>query len=428
LVDSVYILYNIFIFILILFSAFFSGTETALISVNIIKVHALKEGGNKSAGRVLNILKDMEGALGMILIGNNISNIAATAFITFIASRVFALDRSELLIVTSIQAIVFLLFCELIPKIITRSKSESFLMIFSVPINFFITIFKPAIKLSLLFSRKLKDIMHFDNTSYSLTATRDEIGMLFKIGEREGIIDKNHGEFVSEILTFHEVMANEVMTPTIDIVSIEKKHTVKQLIRLIDTTLFSRIPVYEERVDNIIGYVYYRDLLENREVVKIEDIMHKPYYVPETKKIHELFHEMQMNKTPLVFVVNEFGAVEGLVTPEDIAEEIVGEIQTRDHPEEKLIEMVTKRRYMLSGNLDIDFLQRRFNINIEKRGFETVAGFIIYELGRIPKRGDRVIYKRHTFIVEEATDKSVERISLLLPRKRGRTIDTHNSQ
>ncbi len=124
--DSVYIIYNILVFVFILFSAFFSGTETALISANIIKVHAFKEGGNKGAGRVVNILKNMEDALGMILIGNNISNIAATAFITFIATKAFALNRSELLIVTSIQAIVFLLFCELIPKIIMyRSLNHS---------------------------------------------------------------------------------------------------------------------------------------------------------------------------------------------------------------------------------------------------------------------------------------------------------------
>lgn len=415
MIDSVYLTYNILVVIFIVLSAFFSGTETALISANIIKLHSIKESGNASAGRALLILENIEEALSTTLIGNNISNIAATAFITFIAARAFALARTELLIVTAIQAIVFLLFCELIPKIVARSKSESFLMFFSLPIYILIVLFKPAVKLSLLFSKKLKDVLHFDNTSYSLAASRDEIGMLFQIGEREGIIDKNHREFVSEILSFHDTTANEVMTPTIDIVSIEKKQSIKQLIRLIDKTLFSRIPVYEDRVDNIIAYVHYRDLLEKKEVGKIEDILHKAHYVPETKKIHEIFLEMQEKGSPLIFVVNEFGAVEGLVTPEDIAEEIVGEIQTRDHTEDELIEMINKKRYTLSGNLDIDFFQRRFSINIEKRGFETIAGFIIYKLGRIPKKGDRVIYKRFTFIVDEATDKSVLRVSLLLP-------------
>lgn len=415
MIDSLYLTYNILVFICILLSAFFSGTETALITANVIKLHAIKESGNTSAGRAVLILENIEEALSTTLIGNNISNIAATAFITFIAARAFALEKTELLIVTAIQAIVFLLFCELIPKIVARAKSESFLMYFSLPIYILIALFKPAVKLSLLFSKKLKDILHFDGTTYSLAASRDEIGMLFQIGEKEGIIDKNHSEFVSEILSFHNIAANEVMTPTIDIVSIEKKQSIKQLTRLIDKTLFSRIPVYEDRVDNIIGYVHYRDLLEKKEVNKIEEILHKAYYVPETKKVHEIFHEMQERGSPLIFVVNEFGAVEGMVTPEDIAEEIVGEIQTRDHIEDELIEMINKKRYILSGNLNVNFFQRRFGIKIEKRGFETIAGFIIYKLGRIPQKGDRILYKRVTFIVDEATDKSVVRISLLLP-------------
>jgi len=406
-------IYTFLIATFTLLSAFFSGTETALISANNIKLITLGR-GNTLAQRALDLLDHRENALVTTLIGNNLANISATAFITFVATKAFLLHESRLLLVTIIQALIFLLLCEIVPKIIARAWAERCLMIFAIPLRFFSVLLRPAEKISVLFSGKLRELLHADSEQ-SFTASRDEIGILFQIGEREGIIDKNHQDFVSEILIFHEKTASEVMTPTIDIISIEKRKSINHLIKLIEQTRFSRIPVYEDRVDNIIGYTYYRDLLEKPDVQKIEDILYKPYYVPATKKIYELFQEIQTNNLSVVFVVNEFGAVEGLLTPEDIAEEIVGEIQTRDHPKEELITKLHRKKYILNGTLDIEFFQKRFNIDIEKRGFETIAGFIMYMLGRIPHHGDKIIYQKCTFIVEEATDRSVEKVAFIMP-------------
>ena len=408
-----YLYYEAVIFILIIFSAFFSGIETALISASPIKLSSIKGNGRRRAERALKIIRRIEDALGTTLIGNNISNIAATAFITFIATKAFLMNESELLIVTSVQTVIFLLTCEIVPKIIARSRAESFLMLFSLPISILITFSKPAVRVSLLFANTLRNLFNFESSHYSQIHSKDEIDILFRIGEREGVIDKNHQDFVSEFLSFHQITANEVMVPTIDIVSIEKKKGIHQLVKLIDKTRFSRIPVYEDRVDNIIGFIFFRDLLEKKEIQSIDDILQKPYYIPETKKIFELFQEMQEKKIPLVFVVNEYGGVEGIVTPEDIAEEIVGEIQTRDHPDEELIKKLSKNRYLLSGSLDIDFFQKRFGIDIEKRGFETLAGYITYMLGRIPKKGDEASFEKYKFLIEEATAKSVEKVILV---------------
>lgn len=415
-----YIIYEIVIFIFIVLSAFFSGTETALVSANKLKLNSLMERGSTRARRALALLDHIEDALGTTLIGNNIANIAATAFITFIAARAFLLKETGIIIVTFIQATIFLLLCEIMPKIIARSKSESYLMTFSVPVSFFMMVLKPGVKLSLMFSTALKNRLNFKSSDYSITQSKDEIDMLFKLGKKEGVIDKEHHDLVLEILSFHDVTANEVMIPTIDIISIEKKESVKKLARLIDKTRFSRIPVYEDRVDNIIGYVGYRNLLRRKKELSIESMLKKPYYVPETKKIYELFNEMLEKKIHLVFVVNEFGAVEGMLTPEDIAEEIVGEIQTQDHPDENLITKINKNKYLLSGGLDIDFFQRRFSVAIEKRGFETIAGFVTYKLGRIPSKGEELVFEGATYIVEEATEKSVEKI-LYIPLRQRRT-------
>jgi len=246
-------IYTFLIVTFTLLSAFFSGTETALISANSIKLITLGR-GRTLAKRALDLLDHKENALITTLIGNNIANIAATAFITFVATKAFLLHESRLLLITIIQALIFLLLCEIVPKIVARARAERCLMFFSIPLRFFSILFKPAEKISLLFSMKLRELLHSDSEQ-GFTASRDEIGILFQIGEREGIIDKNHQELVSEILIFHEKTASEVMTPTIDIISIEKRKSINYLIKLIEQTRFSRIPVYEDRVDNIIGYV-----------------------------------------------------------------------------------------------------------------------------------------------------------------------------
>ncbi len=417
------IVYQILIGVFIVLSFFFSGMETSIISANRIKIRALAEKGSRRAKKSYYILNNIEDALGMVLIGNNLANVAATSFIVFLATRAFYLKETEIVAVTALQTMFFLVFCEILPKTIARSGSEFYLNLLSYPIYFLMIIFRPAVRLSLLFSKSLKTAFNLKSARYSAIGSRDEIGTLFRIGEKEGIIDKDHHNFVSEILTFHEVTANEVMTPTIDVKSIEKKEKIKNLVGLIENTKFSRIPVYEGRVDNIIGYTHYKDIIINKNVKKVEDILKKPYYVPATKKISELYIEMQDDKVPLVFVVNEFGGVIGLLTIEDIAEEIVGEIHTRDHPREELIKKIGGGRYMLSGYLDIDYLHKHFNINIDKKGFETISGFVSYKMGRIPEKGDRFDYGGYSFTVHDATDRSVLKVlfakkSLMAGKKR----------
>ncbi len=411
------IVYNFLLLFFIILSAVFSGTETSLISASFIRLRAYSEDGIKKAQKSLQIIENMEEALGMILFGNNLANVAATSFIVFLATKAFLLGEQGILIVTMIQTLFFLVFCEILPKTIARSKADSFLMFFSYPMSFLMVVLKPLVKFLLFFSKTLKDALHYNNSPYLPIASRDEIGTLFKLGEQEGIIDEDHNALVSEILSFHKVTAGEIATPTIDIVSVEKKQNIRYLVRLIENTMFSRIPVYEDRVDNIIGYIHYMDILRNKKIKKIDEIIKKPYYVPSTKIIYELFIEMQENNTPMVFVVNEFGAVEGLISYEDIVEEIVGEIQTRDHPDEVLIKTVNEKKYILDGSLDIDYFQRKFGLNIIKKGFSTIAGLVTYKLAKIPRKGDSFVLDGHKLIVYEVTDRSVEKVIFELSAK-----------
>jgi putative hemolysin len=419
--NDTYLIYEGAILLSMVITFFLSAVETAVITSNPIKLKFYTEKGNRRAARSLHILENVEHAMGMLQILINIIEIAASAFVAFVATRAFLLRETGLLLVIAVQALVFLTFCEVLPKLIARTRPEAFLMAFSYPAHILITVFKPLILFSLFFSKKIKDMLNLSER-YSFISSRDDIGLLFRIGVKEGVIEKGYHDYIDEILTFNKVTAYEVMTPLIDIKSIERRRSIKQVIKLIDETNFSRIPVYSGRVDNITGYIHYRDLLLKSDVKSIDEIIKEPYFVPSTKKIYSLFLEMQEKQIPIVYVVNEFGAVEGMVTKEDIAEEIVGEIQTRDHHDKDLIKRISGRRYLIDGSIDVDFFQKRFGVPITKRGFETLAGFVTYQLGRIPDRGDRFEYEKCLFIVEEVTSRSVERITLMLPSK-GRAVE-----
>lgn len=415
---GIYIGSQILIILFTFLSAYFSATETAIVSSNIINVQALVNKGIKRAQSILQIIENPDSALVTVLIGNNISNIGATAFITFFATKALLIHDSRLFMVTIAQTIFFLIFCELFPKIVSRSKPEKFLLHTFWIFKFISLLFRPLIAATLLLSNLIKNVIHANDSRPLPISSRDEIDTLFKAVEKEGIIESQHYIYFNEILSFRDVRANEVMTPLIDIISVEKNQPLKHCIHLIEKTRFSRIPVFEERVDNIIGYIYYQDILKNKSVKNIEQIIRKPYFVPSTKKIYELINEMEEHEISIVFVVNEYGAVEGLLTDEDIAEEIVGEIQTRDHPQDDSIKEIAPWKFSVAGNLDIEYFQRRFGIKIEKRDFETLAGFLFYVLGHIPEVGEKIHYQHITFQIEEATDRSIERVIVSIPKRK----------
>jgi len=413
-----YQVYIILIGVMMFLSFFFSGTETALLTSNRFYLESLSKTGNRRAKLSLRIVDNIEDTMGMILIGNNIVNISSTAFITYIATTAFMLQELGMLVVTAVQTILFLVICEVTPKVVARARAETFLMFFSYPIKILLVIMKPTIKFSLLFTKVLKSLLGVTESERSSIRSREEIDILFKIGEEDGVINVEHHEYVSEILSFRGMTAREIMTPTIDIVSIDVDAGMRELADLIVRTRFSRIPVYRGRVDNLVGYVFYRDILKHRSAKKIPDIMNKVHYVPATKRIVELYNEMVENLVPMVFIVDEHGAVVGMVTHEDIAEEVVGEIQTRDQSEEELVVELGRGKFLLSGKMDIEYFMRSFNIHIDKKGFETLAGFIEYRLGRIPKKGDRLDHEKYTFIIDEATDRSIEKVIVQTMKKK----------
>ncbi len=413
---TMYIVYEISIGIFIILSFFFSSFETAIMSANPMRLKALAERGSSRAKRALAIINERENSISLSLIGNNVANIASTAFIMFVVAKHLVLTSITVFVVTALQTVFFLIALEILPKVIARSRADALLMAYVYPVYFIKTLFFPITALSSLLTSIIKKIFRFDATGSSFIKSRDEIEMLFSLGKKEGIIRKKHQEYIDEIMDLHSITAHEIMTPIIDVVSVERGETIRKLVQLIGKTRFSRIPVYEQRVDNIIGYVYYRDLLEKESVHKIDDILRKPYFIPSTKKVDELFFEMQAHDVRMLFVVNEFGGVEGLVTTEDIVEEVVGEIQTRDHPHSDLIMEIQNRNYLVRGDTDIEYFEKKFGLHIEKNGFETLAGFITTHLGRIPHIGEVFKIDEFRFKVQEGNNKAIESVIVTVPK------------
>lgn len=410
-----YNFYLILICICIVFSAFFSALETAIVSSRRLSIETLSINGKKSAKNALKILDNVDKALSMVLIGNNIANIFSTVFLTFIVTKALRFNDTKLLAVTLVQTVFFLVFCEITPKIFSKAKAENFLMFFSLPSLMLIWLMTPLVNVSLFLTEFITGNMKFTRSSKDPVSTRDDIDTFFQIGHKEGVIDEDRQEYVREILSFKNTMAYEVMTPAIDIVSLEISDSIKDAVNLIAKTKFSRIPVYEENEDEFIGYIHFRDLIVTKPE-SLRDILIKTAFIPETKNIFDIYNDMHKNRTPLLFVCDEYGDITGIITFEDIAEEIVGDIQTNDHPAEKFITQVSERKFILSGRMDIDYFQRYFSIPVQKKHFETLAGFLISLAGRIPEAGDRIRYKNYEFIIEEVKERSIDSIQLLIPQ------------
>jgi len=410
-------IYQLIIVFFAVASAFFSSIETAIMSSRRISIETLSKKGNSNAIRSLNILDNLEDAIGMVLIGNNISNIAATAFLTYVVTKVYSYNDTQLLLITVIQTMFILLFCEIGPKIISKGNSESFLMFFSLPVVFLMKFFKPLIRIALFFSETITGIFKIKQGEVSPIKSRDDIATFISIGRKEGIIDEEKNLYLSEILSFKNAHAYEIMIPDVDIISVDADESYKNIISVIERTRFSRIPVYKNTKDNFIGYIYYRDLIKNPHS-KIEEILIDPAFIPETKNVFDIYNKMQKERIPLLFVTDEYGNTTGMLTFEDIAEEIVGEIQTDDHPSEKIITKLTEKKYLLSGRLDIDYFQRYFNIEINKIHFETLAGFIMSLNGEIPDKGDHIRFKEYEFIIEETGLRTIDKVLFILPKNK----------
>ncbi len=397
--------------ILLFFSAFFSGSETALVSLNRIRIKRLAEEGNKNAMIVEQLIQRPNRLLATVLVGNNIANIGAAAIATSIAIQMF--QNWGVGIATGVMTFLVLVFGEMTPKSLAASNAERISLMVARPIGFLVKVFYPIVKVLVEITRPLTKLFGGDIRLHKLF-TEEEFKIMVEVGEEEGVIEKEEREMIHGIIEFGETEAKEVMAPRIDVVEIESTATVDEANDLVLKSGYSKIPVYEDSIDNIIGILHARDLLKAAEGKKnIKKIMRSVYYVPETKKLDELLREMRERKTQIAIVVDEYGGTAGLVTAEDLVEEIVGEIMDEFDVEEEPIQAIDEKTVLVDAKLNIGDLNDSLGLNLPEEEFETVGGLIFNTLGKIPTVGETVEINSVNLKVEKMRGKRIAKVRLV---------------
>ncbi len=395
--------------VLLFFSAFFSGSETAFFSLTPSQIEKLRNSAVKNENRVGRLMAWPRQLLITIVVGNTMVNItiaslAAVLTLQFSLSMGFNQNVVILLDVIVVTFVVLIL-SEILPKVIAVRNSETFSRKASFLLNLIFYLIYPL-------SYALARFTHFLQTHSGLSEektllTEEELKTLADVGEEHGSLLKDEKEMIHSIFEFSETTVKEIMIPRTDMVIVDITTTLTQLMRLVKTKLHSRIPVSRDKIDNIIGILYVKDLLpylskRQREKVDLEKLARPAYFVPEQKKIDELLREFQTEHIHMALVVDEYGGISGLVTLEDIIEEIVGEIQDEYDREPPLYKKVDTKTFMVDGRMPIEEVNDELGLNLPTiEGVETISGFILHLLGSLPKEKEEVNYQNYRFVVEK---------------------------
>ena len=418
----------ILIAILTAINAFFASAEMAIVSVNKSKVKALSEEGNKNAKLLYKLIKEPSNFLSTIQIGITLAGFfssasAATGLSTYIANILRPLNipytnEISMVVITIILSYFTLVFGELVPKRIALKKSESIALHSVKPIYFISIIAKPFIKILSLSTGLVLKLTGNNDSDIEDTVSEEEIKALIHRSTEDGLIDNDEKEMLCKVFEFNDRLAKEIMTSRSDTFLIDIDDDFKDVLDKILELNYSRIPVYKDDIDNIIGILYVRDLLAKaREVgfdnINIESILHKPYFVPETKRTNDLFKVLKEAKIHLAVLFDEYGGFSGIVTMEDLVEEIMGDIEDEYDIDED-ISQIDEENYIVKGYLSVNDFNDRFNMDIEPGDYDTLNGYLITTLGKIPNENEVVILEDVKFTVAKIENRRVEEIKVSL--------------
>lgn len=395
----------------IIMSAYFSATETAFSSLNRIRIKNMAEKGNKRAGLVLKLSENYDGLLSTILIGNNIVNIASASLATVIFVKLLG-DEAGASISTVVTTIVVLIFGEVSPKSIAKESPEQFAM-FSAPfLNAFMVLLTPA---NYLFKQWKKLLSLLIRTLGDSGITEEELLAIVEEAKQDGGIDEQEGSLIKSAIEFTELEAMDIATPRVDVTGIPVDADKEEIAAVFGETGYSRLPVYKDKIDDIIGIIYQKDFYNQvyRGVCSVEAIVRPALYVAKSKKINVLLKELQKNKMHIAVVIDEFGGTMGIVTLEDILEELVGEIWDEHDVVVQEIEKISDQEYLVLGNTSVEKLFEELSAEEEFESF-TVSGWVMELAERIPEEGDVLYYENMTITVMKMKDRRVEQVRIVL--------------
>ncbi len=410
----------LFLFILLFLSAFFSAAEVAFLTSDKIKLKELATKKIAWAEGVLKLRLDREKTLTAILLLNNLVNIWATVYATVIAEYI---GGSAVVWVTPIMTAVIVIFGEMIPKTAGQRIPITISRISLYPMMFFLFTLTPLVWLFRKITDGLLWIAHLqtDRKQASQIVTESELEAMINISHQEGLIPTEERVMIERVFEFGDTTVYEVMVPRVDVVSSPLTTTLAQLVKIIKEQGHSRIPIYKETPDNIVGILHVKDLIpylspSKKKELELEKIIREPFFVPETKHISEVFKEMRSKRIHLAMVVDEYGGISGLVTLENLVEQLVGDIMDEYDTDEEQIKKVKDNTYIIAGDVSISEVNELLGTEIEGE-FDTVAGFMIDRLGHLGKAGEKVEMEGFTFIVDQIKKMRITKVKVVLHAK-----------
>ena len=409
---------------LICLSAFFSSAETSMTTVNKIRIQALADQGDKKAQTLLKVIEDSGKLLSTILIGNNIVNISASSLATTLTMRLFG--NAAVSISTGIITLLVLIFGEITPKTLATVHAEKMALSYAKIIHILMFILTPVIFIVNKLAQGVLTLMRIDASAKGNTITEHELRTLVNVGHEEGVIESEERQMIYNVFDFGDSQAEDVMIPRIDVTFADVNSSYEDLVALFRNEKHTRFPVFEDTTDNIIGIVNVKDLLlTGKEDFSVRKILREAYFTYEYKKTSELLMEMKENSVTFAVVLDEYGATSGIVTLEDLIEEIVGDIHDEyDSEEEELREIIPDREYIALGSARLDDLDEILHLNIASDDYDSIGGYIIEQLDRFPTAGESVTTDGGIrLVVDKAERNRIETVHIYLPEKTEENFD-----
>lgn len=403
-------------FLFLLLSAFFSSSETAFISANPYKLDYLEKKGSKRAKMVKRIMKKVDNFFATILVGNTLVNAAAASTATYIFVSFIPNKNHAVLLATAVTTILILLVGEITPKTYAAYNPIKISFLFARPVKLFIIVLYPVVRAFTFILRLAIPSSRQKTTGLSRVLNEEEIKVLLAMGSKD--MSSLRQRMITGVLDIGSRPVREIMIPRPQVKAIEVSSSFDQIFEAIISGNFSRFPVYRGRLDNIEGVIHAKDIipyLHDNKAINIKDILRKPLFVPESASIEKVLLKMQETASHLVFVVDEFGSIDGIVSLEDILEEIVGEIQDEyDAQKEEWFNQAEKNVYLVNGRAPIKDINQRLPFELpERKEYTTLNGFLFYEFGRIPQEGDILRYKDHKLIVEKMSKRHISLVRII---------------
>ncbi len=415
--DTSGVIQLVVLIILVFLSGFFSSAETALTTVNRVRLRALEEEGSKRAAKVNKILDNYSKMLSTILIGNNIVNLSASSLATTLALRI----NLAVGIATGILTVVVLLGGEIIPKTWAMLYSDRLSLLYAGIIYALMQLLTPVIFIVDKMANGVMKLLHIDPNKKTSTMTENELKTYVDVSHEDGVIESEEREMIYNVFDFSDALAKDIMIPRINMVTVSVDASYEKVLGIFRESMYTRLPVYEEDKDNIIGLINIKDfiLTEDEEHFHVKDILRDAHYTYEYKKIADLMYEIREKTTSVTFVLNEYGATVGMITLEDLLEEIVGEIRDEyDEDEDEYIKEVSERIYLVEGSMKLDDINDALGTELDSEDYDSIGGIIIEYLDRLPEDNEEVTLESGIHLKVQGIDQNrISKVLMTLPEK-----------